>query len=424
MVPTPTTEELPGCQEGHTPLSTTPTPINQHSITDAGSTPTTPTINTNTDTKAPLATASLHPRSQLESVDLRTQLLSPVGDLIDSPVVPPAATKMSPVPLPDMDDHDDPTASLPRSLEQMDIREAQEALKRSPQEKARMRRLTVAAAHGTLGGGGGVIGQRVSPPPSSPLAGLPPSTAPPHLTSFQGFGTPHSLDSSTSSSLSSLSRSGSIPSTPNAGALPVASSYTQSQPLPQLPMFAPALSVINEGGAIAKDDLHLNMIGGGRLEGMGEYEMYGENDGMNRAIESTQQQQQQQKHRQNVTITPVYQQFGTITVSNSVVTFPNQSSASANASNNNSSPGSTTAVSTAQASASGGASSRSSSTGMTEQTDLGLHGKTPNVYINGLPPHFPEEQLQAMAEPFGVVKSVRTFTRHVRDSESGYGFVL
>ncbi|GLB38977.1 putative RNA recognition motif containing protein [Lyophyllum shimeji] len=51
-------------------------------------------------------------------------------------------------------------------------------------------------------------------------------------------------------------------------------------------------------------------------------------------------------------------------------------------------------------------------------------GKTPNVYINGLPPHFPEDQLYALAAPFGTVKSVRTFTRHVRDTESGYGFVL
>ncbi|KAF5383179.1 hypothetical protein D9615_004899 [Tricholomella constricta] len=51
-------------------------------------------------------------------------------------------------------------------------------------------------------------------------------------------------------------------------------------------------------------------------------------------------------------------------------------------------------------------------------------GKTPNVYINGLPPHFPEDQLFALAAPFGAVRSVRTFTRHVRDSESGYGFVL
>ena len=50
--------------------------------------------------------------------------------------------------------------------------------------------------------------------------------------------------------------------------------------------------------------------------------------------------------------------------------------------------------------------------------------RTPNVYINGLPPHFPEDELYALTAPFGEVKSVRTFTRHVRDSESGYGFVL
>ncbi|KIK02725.1 hypothetical protein K443DRAFT_509204 [Laccaria amethystina LaAM-08-1] len=57
--------------------------------------------------------------------------------------------------------------------------------------------------------------------------------------------------------------------------------------------------------------------------------------------------------------------------------------------------------------------------------DIGEHQqKTPNVYINGLPPHFPEDQLFALASPFGEIRSVRTFTRHVRDSESGYGFVL
>lgn len=50
--------------------------------------------------------------------------------------------------------------------------------------------------------------------------------------------------------------------------------------------------------------------------------------------------------------------------------------------------------------------------------------KTPNVYINGLPPHFPEEQLYALAAPYGSIRSVRTFTRHVKESESGYGFVL
>jgi hypothetical protein len=56
--------------------------------------------------------------------------------------------------------------------------------------------------------------------------------------------------------------------------------------------------------------------------------------------------------------------------------------------------------------------------------NIDSHHKTPNVYINGLPPHFPEEQLYALAAPFGPIRSVRTFTRHVKESESGYGFVL
>lgn len=63
----------------------------------------------------------------------------------------------------------------------------------------------------------------------------------------------------------------------------------------------------------------------------------------------------------------------------------------------------------------------------TSVSESGMAGgvqKTANVYINGLPPHFPEDQLFALAAPFGGVRSVRTFTRHVRDSESGYGFVL
>ncbi|KZV68320.1 hypothetical protein PENSPDRAFT_18829 [Peniophora sp. CONT] len=50
--------------------------------------------------------------------------------------------------------------------------------------------------------------------------------------------------------------------------------------------------------------------------------------------------------------------------------------------------------------------------------------RTPNVYINGLPPNFPEDQLYAMTNEFGPVISVRTFTRHVSDRPSGYGFVL
>lgn len=49
---------------------------------------------------------------------------------------------------------------------------------------------------------------------------------------------------------------------------------------------------------------------------------------------------------------------------------------------------------------------------------------TPNVYINGLPPHFPEADLWALAAPFGEVRSVRGFTRWVGGRASGYGFVL
>jgi len=39
----------------------------------------------------------------------------------------------------------------------------------------------------------------------------------------------------------------------------------------------------------------------------------------------------------------------------------------------------------------------------------------PNIYINGLPPHFSEQELFALARQFGQVKSVRTFTRHVSE---------
>lgn len=46
------------------------------------------------------------------------------------------------------------------------------------------------------------------------------------------------------------------------------------------------------------------------------------------------------------------------------------------------------------------------------------------MYINGLPPNFPEDQLFALAAPYGTVRSVRSFTRHVGDAETGYGFVL
>jgi hypothetical protein len=63
---------------------------------------------------------------------------------------------------------------------------------------------------------------------------------------------------------------------------------------------------------------------------------------------------------------------------------------------------------------------------MSDKAEGGLPDteRTPNVYINGLPPNFPEEQLLAIAREFGNVQSVRTFTRHVADRPSGYGFVL
>ena len=50
--------------------------------------------------------------------------------------------------------------------------------------------------------------------------------------------------------------------------------------------------------------------------------------------------------------------------------------------------------------------------------------KTPNIYINGLPPNFPDESLYLMCRDYGRVLSVRTFTRCVGEKMSGYGFVL
>lgn len=50
--------------------------------------------------------------------------------------------------------------------------------------------------------------------------------------------------------------------------------------------------------------------------------------------------------------------------------------------------------------------------------------RVPNVYINGLPPNFPEEQLYALTKDFGGVVSVRTFTRHVSDRPSYVPFNL
>ncbi|KZT63830.1 hypothetical protein DAEQUDRAFT_85503 [Daedalea quercina L-15889] len=64
------------------------------------------------------------------------------------------------------------------------------------------------------------------------------------------------------------------------------------------------------------------------------------------------------------------------------------------------------------------------SIGALADTSSGTDFRTPNVYINGLPPNFPEEELFKMTREFGMVVSVRTFTRHVCDKPSGYGFVL
>jgi hypothetical protein len=55
------------------------------------------------------------------------------------------------------------------------------------------------------------------------------------------------------------------------------------------------------------------------------------------------------------------------------------------------------------------ASQSEASVGSTESNN------PPNVYINGLPPNFPEEQLYNMTKEFGAITSVRTFTRHVSE---------
>lgn len=48
-----------------------------------------------------------------------------------------------------------------------------------------------------------------------------------------------------------------------------------------------------------------------------------------------------------------------------------------------------------------------------QSAGLELDHRTPNVYINGLPPNYPESSLYTLTCPFGGVRSVRTFTRHV-----------
>ena len=59
--------------------------------------------------------------------------------------------------------------------------------------------------------------------------------------------------------------------------------------------------------------------------------------------------------------------------------------------------------------------SQSSLSPDTPSHTLPVASRTPNIYINGLPPNFPEQDLFALARPFGEVKSVRSFTRHVSE---------
>lgn len=49
---------------------------------------------------------------------------------------------------------------------------------------------------------------------------------------------------------------------------------------------------------------------------------------------------------------------------------------------------------------------------------------TTNVYINGLPLRWTDDDLYRLTRGFGAVKSVKMFTRHLEDKPSAYGFVL
>lgn len=49
---------------------------------------------------------------------------------------------------------------------------------------------------------------------------------------------------------------------------------------------------------------------------------------------------------------------------------------------------------------------------------------TTNVYINGLPLRYNDDDLYRLTRGFGAVKSVKMFTRHLEDKPSAYGFVL
>ncbi|KAH6908732.1 hypothetical protein BKA70DRAFT_1278587 [Coprinopsis sp. MPI-PUGE-AT-0042] len=367
---------------------------------------------------------------------------------------------MSTIPLPEFDD--DPTLSLPTSMEQLDLNQGGPPRK-SPQERLRVRPLSV------LAGGVGTIGL-ATPPPSGPLPPPPPGSPGASYPSTASPNVPAFLNSmSTSESPSHRSRnvsptgsvvnsgSGSIPSTPSfTGPSQPPSSYTQSQPLPQLPTFAHGLHTIDEHH-VSKDDLDMGLDVDRRVikkeasrsphripvgaSDQGYEDDFASNRGglpFDYDNQSSLQytsifplpnhstaHQELPSHALGVpsshstgSLTHSGQGYGTITVSNSVSSFP--------ASNGAAVPPSVTTPLARDAALGAHGSTASVPNGMVSAASMSEadSSKTPNVYINGLPPHFPEDQLYALAAPFGEVKSVRTFTRHVRDSESGYGFVL
>jgi RNA recognition motif. (a.k.a. RRM, RBD, or RNP domain) len=297
-----------------------------------------------------------------------------------------------------------------------------------------------------------------TPPPSAPLPPPPgspgvsyPSTAPHHIPSFMPVS-----GSPAESPPGSTACSGSIPSTPSfTGPSQPPSNYTQSQPLPQLPTSAHGLHTINEHN-VSKDDLEVGLDVDRRVikkeASRSPHRMpvgasdqgYEDDFATNRGRSFDYDNQSGLQHpsifpvpnhstahqdplshslgvpssQSTGTLSPNGQAYGTITVSNSVASFP--------ASNGAPVPPSVTTPLARDAPPGTHGSTASVPNGMVSAASMSEadSSKTPNVYINGLPPHFPEDQLYALAAPFGEVKSVRTFTRHVRDSESGYGFVL
>ncbi|TFK25355.1 hypothetical protein FA15DRAFT_693841 [Coprinopsis marcescibilis] len=411
----------------HIPLlSTAPNPESESSHSDPKASA--ETIQEPTATSTPprsIARNLAEPRTSTPR-----SLLSPVPDF-DSPQIPPA-TRMATVPLPDMDD--DPTLSIPTSMEQLDFGQEHQLPshggypRKSPLEKPRLRPLSLTP--GPL-----VVPAMATPPPSSPLPSVPggrpggnyPSTAPAHTTYFGAEMLGSCYNDSIPPSSNATAFNAKPLSFPNHPSMQPSSSYTQTQPLPQLPTFAPALSAISER-SVSKDDLDVSFDSDRRSLGD---DNFSSNRADQRDMQSGQRQQGEVQpigvhpHLGNnsastgVTLIPNHQQYGTITVSNSVISFPNSSSQPPTPLSAGSVMPSVTSPLAQDESGKTSSSSSSSGRGVDSQ-----NGKTPNVYINGLPPHFPEDQLYALCAPFGEVKSVRTFTRHVRDSESGYGFVL